>query len=80
MVIWKLAQPKSKPVQITPTHGFQLALHLVLELAWDVGPFGPIRAHSDPFGPIRAHSDPIGPIRGPFGLIRAYSAPDPKPI
>ena len=37
MVIWKLAQPKPKPVQITPIHGSQLALHLALELAWDVG-------------------------------------------
>ena len=37
MVIWKLAQPKPKPVQITPTNGSQLALDLALELAWDVG-------------------------------------------
>ena len=73
MVIWKLAQPKPKPVQITPTHGSQLALHLALELAWDLDAFRPIRAHSGPLGPIRAHSGPFGPIRadsGPFGPIR----------
>ena len=64
------------PAEVVTTKGNGYDLRPVLVplriLAWDVGPFGPIRAHSGPFGP---HSGPFGAHSGPFGPIRAHSGP-----